>query len=225
MHGLRLASRGFILAVSAALLAACTPFHVLDAHTTSAPGPKPFDLATLVPESLASLGVVTPPGLQGFSAPLSHALASALAEAFPSVTRISSLESVNTLNEHGLAPDYGDLISGFGRSGILDGKGLKKIGVALRSRYVILPGLAEFREVVVDRFEISGLKIVQGRISTLRLWLQLWDTHTGRMLWESAGEASVASELIQRGRTVPFDEIAQKLWLRMITDERKWRLS
>jgi hypothetical protein len=71
MHGLRLASRGLILAVSAALLAACTPFHVLDAHTTSAPGPKPFDLATLGPESLASRAV-TPPDLQGFSAPLSH---------------------------------------------------------------------------------------------------------------------------------------------------------
>ena len=214
-----------MLGVLAALLAACTPFHVVDAHTTSAPGPKPFDLAALRTESLASLGVVTPPGLQGFSAPLSHALASALAEAFPSLTRVSSLESVNALNEHGLASDYGDLLSGFGRTGILDGKGLKTIGAALRSRYVILPGLAEFREVVVDRFEISGLKIVQSRISTLRLWLQLWDTHTGRMLWESAGEASVASELLQRGRTVPFDEIAEKLWLRMITDERTWRLS
>jgi len=225
MHGLCLASRGLVLGVSAALLAACTPFHVLDAHVTSTPGPKPFDLGALQPDALASLGVVTPPGLQGFSAPLSHALASALAEAFPSLTRISSLESGNALNEHGLAPDYGDLLSGFARTGILDGKGLKKIGVALHSRYVILPGLAEFREVVVDRFEISGLKIVQSRISTLRLWLQLWDTHTGRMLWESTGEASVASELLQRGRTVPFDDIAQKLWLRMITDERKWRPS
>jgi hypothetical protein len=225
MHVIRLASRGVILAVSAALLAGCTPFHAFDAHTTSAPGPAPFDLTTLAPEPVAILGVVSPPGLQGFGAPLSHALATALAEASPSVRRISSLEAVNAVNEHGLAAEYVDLLTGFARSGILDERRLKKIGPALRARYVLLPGLAEFREIVLDRFEISGLKIVQGRISTLRLWLQLWDTHTGRMIWESAGEASVASELLRRGRTVPFDDIARELWLRMIKGETKWRLS
>jgi len=83
---------------------------------------------------------------------------------------------------------------------------------------VLLPGLAGFDEVLVDSFEISGLKIVRGRISTLRLWLQLWDTQTGRLLWESAGEARVASELVRPDRTVPFDETAEKLWLRMLRE-------
>jgi hypothetical protein len=59
---------------------------------------------------------------------------------------------------------------------------------------------------------------VQSRVSTLRLWLQLWDTRTGRMLWESAGEARVTSELLRPDRTVPFDETAQKLWERMIRE-------
>ena len=224
MHGAHLASRGVMFAVSAALLG-CTPFHALDVHTTSTPGPKPFDLTALAPEPLAILGVVTPPGLQGFSAPLSHAVAAALAEAAPSLQLISTLEAVNALNDHGLAAGYADLMSGFSRTGILGRDGLKTVGAALRSRYVLLPGLAEFREVIVDRFEISGLKIVQSRISTLRLWVQLWDAHTGRMLWESSGEASVASELLRPGRTVAFDEMARKLWLRMLSAETRWRLS
>jgi hypothetical protein len=84
---------------------------------------------------------------------------------------------------------------------------------------VLLPGLAEFREILVDRFDLYGWKLVQSRISTLRLWMQLWDTQTGRMLWESSGEASVASALVQRGRTVPFEDMARKLWIRMIRDE------
>jgi hypothetical protein len=62
------------------------------------------------------------------------------------------------------------------------------------------------------------LKIVRSRTSTLRLWLQLWDTQTGRLLWESTGEARVASELLRPNRTVPFEETAEKLWLRMIRE-------
>jgi len=50
------------------------------------------------------------------------------------------------------------------------------------------------------------------------LWLQLWDTHTGRLVWESTGEARVASELLTSDRTVSLDDTARKLWLRMIKE-------
>jgi len=71
---------------------------------------------------------------------------------------------------------------------------------------------------LIDRFEIAGLKIVRNRVITLRLWLQLWDTLTGQIVWESTGEATVASELLRSERVVPLDEIGQKLWLRMVQD-------
>ena len=122
------------------------------------------------------------------------------------------------INGQGLAAEYADLISGFVRSGILERERLQRIGSALGSRYVLLPGLADFNQVLVDRFEISGLKIVRSRIMTLRLWLQLWDTQAGQIVWESAGEATVASELLLPQRIVPLDEIGQKLWLRMVQD-------
>jgi hypothetical protein len=117
-----------------------------------------------------------------------------------------------------LAAEYADLISGFTRSGILERERLRRIGSALGSRYVLLPGLAEFNETIIDRLAISGWKFIQSRVTTLRLWLQLWDTQMGQILWESAGEITVASEFLRPERTVPLDEIAQKLWLRMIQD-------
>jgi hypothetical protein len=46
--------------------------------------------------------------------------------------------------------------------------------------------------------------------------LQLWDTQTDEINWESAGEATVASELLLPQRMAPLDEIGQKLWLRMV---------
>jgi len=210
--------RSVILAISIALLAGCWPPRTWDAHTTSSLPAAPPDLTTLTGERVATLGVATPPALQGYGPALSHALVSALAQATPPLPAQPIPDTLNALNQQGLAAEYADLLSGFARSGVLERKRLQSLGSALRVRYVLLPGLAGFDEVLADSFEISGLKIVRSRITTLRLWLQLWDTQTGRLLWESAGEARVASELLRPDRTVPFDETAQKLWLRMIRE-------
>jgi hypothetical protein len=50
---------------------------------------------------------------------------------------------------------------------------------------VLLPGLGDFSQILIDRFELAGLKVVRNRVITLRLWLQLWDTQTEQILWES----------------------------------------
>ncbi|HEY6368474.1 MAG TPA: hypothetical protein VI585_27130, partial [Candidatus Binatia bacterium] len=76
----------------------------------------------------------------------------------------------------------------------------------------------EYNQVIIDRLALSGWKLIQSRVITLRLWLQLWNTQTGQILWESAGEVTMATELLRPERTVPLDEIAQMLWLRMIQD-------
>ena len=211
--------RGSVLAFSAFLLAGCTPLYLWDSHTTSTPKPQSFDLAELSHKPVATLGLLAPAGLQGFSPILSRALSAAMSEASPSIRGIAAYETVSKLNGKGLAAEYADLLSGFGRSGILERERLQRIGSALGSRYVLLPGLAEFSQVLVDKFEAAGIKLVTNRVISLRLWLQLWDTQTGEILWESAGETTVASQLVSPERTVPLDEIAQRLWFRMIQDE------
>ena len=125
---------------------------------------------------MATFGVIAPAGLQGFNPFVSRALIVALAEASPPIQGIPTRETLNSLNEQGLAAEYADLISGFTRSGILERERLQKIGSALGSRYVLLPGLAESKEVMVDRIGFYGWNFIQSRVTTLRLWLQLWDT-------------------------------------------------
>ena len=68
------------------------------------------------------------------------------------------------------------------------------------------------------QFEFSGLKIVRTRVLALRLWLQLWGTQTGHLLWESTGEVTVAAPILSLESTVSLATIAQKLWSRMIED-------
>lgn len=210
--------RGIIPLLTAALIVGCTPLYLSDTHTTSTPRPQFFNVTELAREQVATLGLLTPAGLQGFNPPLSHALNAALTEASPSIRGIAAHETVNVLNQQGLATEYGTLIAGFGRGGILESEPLRRIGSALSSRYVLLPGLAEFNQVIIDRLSIYGWNFIQSRVTTLRLWLQLWDTQTGKIVWESAGEVTVATKLLRSEQTVALDEIARKLWLRMIQD-------
>jgi hypothetical protein len=207
-----------ILVWTAVLFVGCTPLYLSDTHTTSTPRSQLFDVAELAREPVATLGVVTPASLQGFNLPLSHALNAALAEASPSIRGIAAYETLNLLNQQGLTGEYGALIAGFGRAGILEREPLQRIGAALSSRYVLLPGLAEFNQVIIDRLSIYGWNFIQSRVTTLRLWLQLWEIQTGKVLWESSGEVTVATKLLRSEQTVALDDIARRLWLRMIQD-------
>ena len=207
-----------ILGSWAILLSGCTPLYLSDTHTTSTPRSQSFDVAQLASEPVATFGLIAPAGLQGFSATLSYALIAALSEASPPIRGIADYETANKLNGQALATEYGDLISGFARSGILERERLQRIGSALGSRYVLLPGLAEYNQVIIDRISIYGWNVIQSRVTTLRVWLQLWDTKMGQILWQSSGEITLATRLLRPERTVPLDEIARKLWLRMIQD-------
>ena len=80
------------------------------------------------------------------------------------------------------------------------------------------PGLAQVTEEMDDKFEFAGVVFVRTRVNTMNLWLRLWDAQTGEFLWESAGEATVASELLNEGAAVPFHDIARKLWRHMIQE-------
>jgi hypothetical protein len=211
---------GAILVLAAALLTGCSsiPSHSWVMYTTSTPRPPSLDTAALGREPVATLGLAAPAGLQGFGPTLSYALNDALLQMSPPMRAIPAYETLNRLNDQGLAMEYGDLVSGFARSGILERGRLRRIGEALGSPYVLQPGFAQLNEAVGDKFEVAGFKLVKTRLTTLRLWLQLWDTRRGQMLWESSGEVTVAAQLLKGPAAVPLEDIAQKLWSRIIQD-------
>jgi len=210
---------GTVLAVTAALLAAgCGPVYLSDTHATSTPRPESFNVGALAGGPVATLGVVAPASLQGLSPTLSLALATALAEVSPPIRGIPTFETVNRLTDQGLAAEYADLLTGFSGNGILERQRLRRIGSGLGSRYVMLPGLAQLDETIIDKFEAVGLKLLRNRVTTLRLWLQLWDAQTGHIVWESAGEITVSTVLLSPSRAVPLGETIQKLLFNMIQD-------
>jgi hypothetical protein len=149
---------------------------------------------------------------------VSLALATALAEVKPSIRTISTFETVNRLTDRGLAGEYAHLRSGFASTGVLERQPLRRIGSGLDARYVLLPGFAQLEETIIDRFEAGGFKLLRNRVTTLRLWLQLWDAQSGHLVWESAGEITVSTLLLSPKQAVPLEETVQNLFFNMIQD-------
>jgi len=208
--------RWALVALWALLVAGCTPVYTWDINTNSTTRPPSFNVGELSRQPVVTVGLVAAGGLAGYSTALSHALVAALAEASPPIRAVPSHEIANAVNDRGLASEYAELLAGFARNGIMERERLQRIGSALGSRYLLLPGLAQFDHAILDRFEITGIKVIRTRVTILRVWLQLWDMQTGHILWESAGEVATSSEVLRHDRIVPLDDIAQKLWRRMI---------
>jgi hypothetical protein len=208
------------LAVSAMLLAGCAgPISTWDTHTSAAPKPLTVNVAEVTRQPLATRGRVAPGGRQGVAPSLTQALVRALAEASPPIRAAAPLDVLSALNELGLTAQYAELIAEFNRSGMLERERLRRVAQALGAHYVLLPGLVSVDHTLADRFEFAGFKVVRNRIITLRVWLQLWDPQTGRLVWESAGETTAAGEVLTPGRVLPLDDVAQRLWLRMVQED------
>ena len=209
---------GGALLATAVLLAGCDPPYLSETYATSTPKPASFDTSDLARMPVVMLAFVAPGNLQGLGPTLSHALSGALAEVAPPIREISTDQTLNRLTDQGLASEYADLRAGFARNGILDRPRLRRIGTGLGSRYVLLPGLAQFDAEILDKYEAAGLKLLRNRVTTLRLWLQLWDSRTGHLVWESSGEITTATVFLSPRQTVALEQTAKKLLVRMIQD-------
>jgi hypothetical protein len=209
---------GALLATVVMLLAGCGPPYLLDTYATSTPKPASFNTSDLTRVPVVVLAFEAPGNLQGFGPTLSHALSGALAEVTPPIREISKVETLNLLTDKGLATEYADLRAGSARNGMLDRRRLRQIRVGLGSQYVLLPGLAQFGEEILDRFEAGGLKLLRNRVTTLRLWLQLWDSQTGHIVWESSGEITTSAVFLSPRQTIALEQIAKKLLVRMVQD-------
>jgi hypothetical protein len=207
-----------LLATAVILLAGCDPPYLSDTYATSTPKPASFATADLARMPVVVLAFMAPGNLQGLGPTLSHAISGALAEVNPPIREISTDETLNQLTDKGLATEYADMRAGFARNGMLDRQRLRRIGSGLGSRYVLLPGVAEFNEEILDKYEAAGIKLLRNRVTTLRLWLQLWDSQTGHIVWESSGEVTVAAVFLSPKQTVALEQITKKLLVRMIQD-------
>ena len=176
-----------------------------------------FRPSSLGSEPVAVLNAVVGFGLEGYSQQVSRSLSIALLDMTPAIKSIPAHEALSRINREGLSRDYARAVSDYIRSGILSRTELQNIGQALGVRYVFQPSMASFSQSMSGRFSFFGLRLIQTRISMLRLSVQLWNTESGEIVWEGSGEATLAGEDVREFR-IPFEQIAARLWRRILEE-------
>lgn len=143
------------------------------------------------------LAIITPSSATGQEEDR-QALALAFTEVLQNVRpdlRIVPLpQTLSAINRTGLTREYRQMFEDYRLAGIFDNDALKKVARVTGTRYLAQLKLGAFRQESKDRFGMLGLRVLQTKTSTIRLFLQIWDSTDGSVAWEGAQESTLSHE-------------------------------
>lgn len=122
--------------------------------------------------------------------------ASTLINERPDLTIIPLSETLSTINRAGLTNEYKQMFQEYKDTGIFSKQTLSRIAEASGVRYLAQLKLAGFSQRSVNRFGIFGLRMIETKSATVRLFFQLWDGSVGVITWEGVQELNWSEEKI-----------------------------
>lgn len=110
----------------------------------------------------------------------------------PEIPITSLSETLGLVNRAGLADDYRKMLDDYRDTGIFSRTPLEKIGRAVGARYLAQLKLAGFSQDSYERFSLFGFRLFQTLHANIRMYLQIWDSETGTIVWEGTEEMNYA---------------------------------
>jgi hypothetical protein len=165
--------------------------------------------ASLVLEE-AGIGVLTPAaptGQESDKQALGDSLSSALEQGVGSTRVLGLPEMLSAINRAGLAGSYAKALVDYENTGILDRDTLRAIGDASGVRYLAKLNLGNFNQSSDKRLAIAGIRMFDTWRATIRVHLEVWDSHTGEIAWQGNDELVYAREGVKE-RPVTFRQVA-----------------
>ena len=184
--------------------------------TQMSPGLDPDNLEQHPVAVFSALG---PPAFRGNEVALTYYLDEILHKVGPDWKIIPSREAATRINRQGLAAEYSRMRSDYELTSILDRDSLRKIAAAIGARYVFQPRLADFHQIMQDRwtFPAANVRVTQTRSSIMRLSLSMWDAETGELVWASMAEATMEGEAVSQD-PVYLEDISRVAWGSILSD-------
>jgi len=127
----------------------------------------------------------------------------------PSIRCVALPETLNAVNQAGLAEDYKYMYGDYRDTGIFKRDVLRKVGEATKTRYVAQLKLASFTQASNTRLNILGLRLVETKNAHIRLFLQIWDTQDGSIVWEGVYEMHYADDAVSE-KTITLKIVMEK---------------
>jgi len=188
-----------LLAIGLALLlSACASQQIRT--TTQQNTPTTQVLATnLQSEDIRTGGIafITPSSVTGQEEDkqaLALAFTEVLTKLRPDLRIVPLPQTLSAVNRMGLTRDYKQMFEDYRLAGIFDREALQKVAEATGTRYLAQLKLGAFRQESKGRFSLLGMRVMETKTSTIRLFLQIWDSKDGSVAWEGAQESTVSHE-------------------------------
>lgn len=177
---------------------------------TACAGPKPASPPIIIPTTqvltinlraedlrLGGIAFITPTSVTGQEED-KQALALSFTEVLQNVRqdlRVVPLpQTLSAINRMGLTREYRQMFDDYRSAGIFDRETLQKVGRAAGVRYLAQLKLGALKQESRGRWGLLGVRVMETKTSTIRLFLQIWDTTDGSVAWEGAQESTVSHE-------------------------------
>ena len=121
-------------------------------------------------------------------------------------TIVDLSKALGIINQTNLANDYKTMYDDYAATGIFNKAILEKIGNATNSRYLCQLKLSHFISKAQGRLGLLGLSITDTESANLRLFVQIWDSKKGIIVWEAAQELNYAYDTMDE-KPVTFEQM------------------
>ena len=191
--------RSGLLAMGLALLLSACANHQIQTKTQQNIPTTQVLMTDLKSEDLRKGGIafITPSSITGQEED-KQALALAFTEVLltmrPDLSVMTLPQTLSAINREGLTREYRQMFEDYRLTGIFDREILQKVAKVTKVRYLAQLKLGAFRQESKSRFGMLGLRVLETKTSTIRLFLQIWDSQDGSVAWEGAQESTVSHE-------------------------------
>jgi len=114
----------------------------------------------------------------------------------PAIRVVTLAEAIGMINRAGLADGYRRMYQEYRDTGIFLRDNLQRVGETTGARYLAQLKLSGFQQESSGRLSVLGLRLIETKRATVRLYLQIWDANAGTVAWEGLQEMAYSEEQI-----------------------------
>ena len=156
----------------------------------------------LEPQVLHAYGIafITPSSATGQEEDkqaLALAFTEALKKARPTLRVVPLPATLSAINRANLAGEYRQMFEDSRLTGIFSRDTLLKVSRVTGARYLAQLKLGGFRQESKNRWGTLGIRMLETKTTSLRLYLQIWDGEDGSVAWEGAQELSSSHDTLK----------------------------
>ncbi len=124
-------------------------------------------------------------------------------------------QTLSAVNRAGLEDEYSKMYEDYRNTSLFKRESLKEIGDATGMRYLGQLKLSGFQQGSDGRLSVFGLRVMNTKQASIRLFFQIWDSTDGSIVWEGVDETQYAMDTATE-ETVTLKKVLEKASLHLV---------